>query len=281
MNISGAISSAAETLHNAAVANPRREASSLLAFVLKKESSFLIAHPEYALTDAEIAVFDEAVYRRKSGEPFQYITGHQEFYGLEFEVSPGVLIPRPETEILVEEAVRLLSDIEAPVFFEIGVGSGCIAISILHSVGSATAVATDISGDALSAAARNAEKHNVALRLTLRQGDVSEGLGEKFDMIVSNPPYIPETEREHLQREVGQFEPPAALFGGPDGLAVVRRIIGGAPQFLKPNGFLLIEIGFDQSVSVKELFDRSVWQHVDFLDDLQGFPRIVKARLLN
>ena len=279
MNISGAIATAADTLGNAGVANERREASSLLGFVLQKDAAFLIAHPEYALTESEGAAFANVVDRRSRHEPFQYITGRQEFYGLDFEVSPDVLIPRPETETLVEEAIALLSEARSPTFLEVGVGSGCLSVSILHEVETATAVGVDISQDALAVATRNAEKHGATSRLALRQGNVFDGIGQVFDLIVSNPPYIPDSQLESLQAEVGQFEPRSALFGGPDGLDIVRRIIDEAPAFLKPHCFLLIEIGFDQSASVKELFDPIVWESVEFLPDLQGFPRIVKARM--
>ena len=277
MNISGAKAAAADTLANAGVANAGREAASLLVFVLKKDATFLIAHPEFELTENDVAAFADVTARRANREPFQYITGVQEFYGLEFEVSADVLIPRPETEILVEDSIELLSEVEKPAFFEVGVGSGCISISILNEVAEATSSGTDISDSALAVAARNAERHGVAPRLALRRGDVFEGADQTYDLIVSNPPYIPDDEL--LQPEVGEFEPPVALFGGPDGLDIVRRIVDKTPKYLKPSCFLLIEIGFDQSGSVKEMFDPLVWETVEFLPDLQGFPRIVKARL--
>ncbi|MEP6787422.1 MAG: peptide chain release factor N(5)-glutamine methyltransferase [Acidobacteriota bacterium] len=280
MNILEAIAFAAETIAAAGIANARREASSLLVFVLLRDSAFLIAHPEYVLTDSEALEFEAAVCRRADREPFQHITGVQEFYGLEFEVSSDVLIPRPETEILVAEAIALLSGVESPAFYEVGVGSGCIAVSILHEVPTATGAGVDISPDALSVAARNAEKHSVAARLRLFQGDIFDEAGQTFDLIVSNPPYIPDNKIDQLQPEVGRFDPHTALFGGPDGLAITRRIIAGAPQFLKPKGSILIEIDFDQSAAVKELFDPQIWKDVEFLEDLQGFQRIAKARLI-
>lgn len=280
MDISEAITFAAEKLSDAGVANARREASSLLAFVLKNDAAFLIAHPEYKLTDGEAADFTAAVARRELREPFQHITGVQEFYGLEFDVSPDVLIPRPETEILVEEAIALLSGIENPCFYEVGVGSGCISVSILHEVAAASAVGVDISRGALSVAAKNAEKHAVVSRLRLFQADVFDEASGTFDLIVSNPPYIPAGKVDLLQPEVGRYDPHTALFGGPDGLMIIRRIIAGAPQFLKAKGFILIEIDFDQSVAVKELLDPLVWDEVEFLADLQGYPRIAKARLI-
>jgi release factor glutamine methyltransferase len=279
MNIAAAINSGAERLSSAGIAEYRREASALLASILNKEAVFLIAHPEYVLTESESASFGNVIVRRAAREPFHYIVGHKEFYGLDFEVSPGVLIPRPETEVLVEDAIAILSALANPVFYEVGVGSGCISVSVLRNAKKARASGVDISETALSLAARNAERHGVADRLTLRNADVYDGLEGTFDLIVSNPPYIPDGDRAFLQAEVGEFEPHTALFGGHDGLDVVRRIVEDAPGFLNPGGFLLIEIGFGQAEIVKGLFDSNVWEQVGFLSDLQNIPRITKSRL--
>ena len=253
----------------------------MLAFALNKPSSFLIAHPEYELTGDEAARFGIYVTRRENREPFQYITGQQEFYGLEFAVTPDVLIPRPETEILVEEAIkelRKLNELKKFAFCEIGVGSGCISVSILHNIPSATAVAIDISQKALAVAKRNTERHGVADRLSLRIGDVFGGVTDKFDMIVSNPPYIPDADLTDMQKEVRDFEPHNALFAGSDGLDVVRRIIGEAPEHLNPGGLLLIEIGFGQSEILGDLVDPTIWSDLEFIPDLQGIGRILKVR---
>ncbi len=280
MTIAEALSTATARLTENEVSEPRREAASLLSFVLQKNTAFLIAHPEYQLAPTENDAFENVVTRRSAREPYQYIVGRQEFYGLDFEVVPGVLIPRPETEILVEAAIKILADSENPNFLEIGVGTGCISVSILHHAKHARADAVDISDAALDLAARNAAKHEVAGRLTLSKGDLYHDITTNYDLIVSNPPYIPDTDLVGLQPEVGKFEPHTALFGGHDGLSVVRRIIAAAPEFLKPAGCLLIEIGFGQSASVKELFDPEIWGNVDFIPDFQGIPRIAKARLL-
>jgi release factor glutamine methyltransferase len=278
MNIAEAIRTADERLRIAGVDEHHREAASLLAHIIGREAVFLIAHPEYELTGAVACAFDEVVARRERREPFHYIVGRKESYGLEFEVASGVLIPRPETEILVEDAIESLSALADPDLFEIGVGSGCISVSILVNVPNGLAVAVDISGEALSIAGRNAARHGVADRLELRKGDVYEGLEGAFDLIVSNPPYIPDGDLASLQAEVGGFEPHGALFGGGDGLDIVRRIVSGAPRFLKPGGGLLIEIGFGQAESVKDMFEAGVWEDVDFLPDMQRIPRIAKAR---
>ncbi len=279
LNIAASLKSAAEALKNVGVKECRREAASLLAFILEKDAVFLIAHPEYLLTERQAVAFDCVIRRRAGREPFQYITGRKEFYGLDFVVSPDVLIPRPETEILVEDAIEILSKLVNPSFCEIGVGSGCISVSILHNVKTARAVGVDISDTALSTAQNNAENHSVSDRIMFRKADVYEALDSIFDLIVSNPPYVPDGDLGSLQIEVGLFEPHQALFGGSDGLDVVRRIIDRAPAFLNPHGTILIEIGFGQSESVKEMFHTTVWERVEFLPDLQGIPRVAKACL--
>ncbi len=279
MNISSAKGWAAAVLLNAKIPEFRREAASLLEFVLSKNSAFLIAHPEYELTEREEERFISTVNRRASREPFHYIVGRKEFYGLEFAVERGVLIPRPETEILVDAAIRIASEIKKPDFYEIGVGSGCVSIAILHGVSGSRGVGADISDIALSLTKKNAERHEVADRLTLYKADVYDGVSDRVDLVVSNPPYIPDGDIRSLQPEVGEFEPHTALFGGDDGLAIIRRIINGAPEFLKPDGYLAIEIGFGQAEIVYELFNKAIWENVEFIPDLQKIDRIVKARM--
>ncbi len=279
-NISLAIASAAERLQVAGVAQPRREAASLLVFSIKKEASFLIAHPEYELTAEEALKYESAVERRARREPFQLIVGQQEFYGLDFEVQAGVLIPRPETELLVERAIEILRGLDEPIFLEVGMGTGCISISILNAVAAARATAVDISDRALDLAARNAKRHSVSDRLTLRRSDLFDTVEGKFGMIVSNPPYIPDTDSGHLQPEVIDYDPPEALFGGKDGLDIIRRIVWEAPHFLTPNGYLLMELGQGQASNVKEMLRPDQWTGVEFLADLQGIPRTVVARTL-
>jgi release factor glutamine methyltransferase len=281
MNISTALSSAAEKLAEAGIAEPYRETASLLAFSLQKEAAYLIAHPEYELNPGELSKFEEYVERRAKREPFQYIVGHQEFYGLEFEVTPDVLIPRPETEILVEKGVEYLSRLSEPRLLEIGVGSGCISVAILNAVEQAKAVGVDISQAAMNVARRNAERHNVAARLDLRQGNVFAAIndGSQFDLIVSNPPYVPSDQLDSLQAEVRDFEPRDALDGGSDGLDIVRKIVTGATQRLKPGGFLLVEIGHGQADAVSGLFTEPPWRKSEFLLDLQQIPRVVISQL--
>lgn len=267
-------------LRDGGIVDPRREAASLLALALKRDKTFLIAHPEYLLGPAEESIVDGFVQRRASHEPFQYISGIQEFYGLEFEVTPDVLIPRPETEMVVARALELIGAHGFTSFCEVGIGSGCIAVSILYHAKSSRALGLDISRAALRIAGRNAEKHNVDERLTLLESDVFGAVSDqKFDLIVSNPPYVPVYDIEGLQAEVRDHEPRNALTDDADGLSIIRRIVDRAPAFLLTNGSLLIEIGFDQAEKVAAMFDPLVWHAPELLPDLQGIPRLVCSRL--
>lgn len=271
---------AAALLAQAGVAEHLREASLLMEFALGRDRAFIITHPDYRPTPDEQKIFLSAVRRRASREPFQYIVGKKEFYGLEFAVSPDVLIPRPETEGLVERAITELESFEHPRFCEIGIGSGCVAISILANFPEATAVGVDISPDALAIAALNAGKHGVSSRLELIISDVFSGVKkEKFDAVVSNPPYVPVADIAHLQPEVRDFEPHIALTDGGEGTGIIGAIIRDSPDYLKQNGSLLLEIGFDQAEKVLAIFDPAIWSKAEAIPDLQGILRIILARL--
>ncbi len=273
------LNNAAEILQSSGVGQPRREATSLLAFALEKDKTFLIAHPEYKLSNVEARRFRRFLQRRALREPFQYITGKQEFYGLDFLVTPDVLIPRPETELIVENAVEILRGKEHARFCEVGVGSGCISVSILHEIKSASAIGFDISGKALKIAKKNAVVHRVLERLELKISDVFEKLrDEKFDLIVSNPPYVSSEDIKNLQAEVRDFEPLMALTDDGDGVSIIERIITGAPTFLNNNGFLLLEIGIAQASRVSAMFSPQIWKDIDIFPDLQGIARMVKAQ---
>lgn len=279
-NISQLLQSATQILQQSGIAEPRREANSLLALALNKDKTFLIAYPEYELSENEEFFFDKILTRRANREPFQHITGKQEFYGLDFEINSDVLIPRPETELIVENAIEILQKIENPRFCEVGTGSGCISVSILHEVKSATAIGLDISEEALEITKRNAEKHNILARLQLKKSDVFAVLtGEKFDLIVSNPPYVPSEDISGLQAEVRDFEPIIALTDDKDGLSIIEKIVENSSVFLYQKGFLLLEIGFNQAQKVSVMFSDEVWQSLEILPDLQGIPRMVKAQL--
>ena len=279
-NISESLNKAAAVLLSAEIDDPRREATSLLCFALGKDRTFLIAHPEYELDRDEADLFDSVVKRRANREPFHHITGVKEFYGLDFIVSPDVLIPRPETEMLVAKSINILSLIDKPVFCEIGVGSGCIAISILRHVLPATAVGLDISEAAVAIASRNATNHDVQERLRLVNSDIFGGLKhQSFDLIVSNPPYIPVEDIASLQPEVKDFEPHLALTDGAGGLSVIEKIIIESPRFLKSGCPLVMEIGIGQAGAVRAMFDPDLWRSVEIVPDFQAIPRMVCAVL--
>jgi release factor glutamine methyltransferase len=273
---------ATKLLQESGIVEARREAKSLLAVALRKDKTFLIAHPEYELSGEEETRFREFFERRAAREPFQHITGRQEFYGLDFIVTKDVLIPRPETELIVENALEILRDQENPSFCEIGVGSGCLSVSILHEIKRATATGLDVSEKAIEIAKINARNNGVIDRLKLKISDVFAVLQNgKFDLIVSNPPYIPREDIAALQPEVRDFEPLSALTDGADGFTIIEKIVGASPEFLKSGGFLLLEIGFNQAGKVREMFRAETWQSVEILPDLQGIPRTVRARLKN
>lgn len=279
VSIGEAIHEGARMLNESGVSEARREASSLLEHVLTRDRTFVIGHPEQLLTSAQIQLFRELVLRRTAGEPLQYITERQSFFGLEFEVAKGVLIPRPETELLVETALELLETSRtSPEICDVGTGSGCIAITILHERTDASGVAIDISATALEVAKRNAARHSVDARLSFVQSDCFSELSpnnSSFDLITSNPPYVSDAEMIGLQREVRDYEPREALAGGPDGLAIVRRLLTESSVFLKDGGHLLVEIGFSQAQNVEGLVDPNTWKLTGMRPDLQGIPRIV------
>ena len=278
--LSEKIKAAAKILHAGGIVDPGREAKSLIAAALKRDATFLIAHPEHELDVNDERVVDEFVTRRAAHEPFQYISGIQEFYGLDFEVSPDVLIPRPETEMIVEHALEILKTSRGESVCDVGTGSGCILISILHELTLVRAWGLDISQNALNLARRNAEKHNVSDRLELLESDLFDALDEKkFDLIVSNPPYVPARDIAGLQAEVRDFEPHIALTDQADGLSIIRRIVNETPHFLADDGHLLMEIGFNQSTEVVEMFDVDLWFWPKLFPDLQGIPRLVSAQL--
>lgn len=278
MNVAEAISFATEALRSAGTPEPARDAKVLLAHSLGKQKTFLIAYPEFELTDEQQARFRSVIERRAGREPLQHILGRQEFYGRDFRVSPDVLIPRPETEALVELAVKYLATVSEPRFLDIGTGSGCIAVSIAAELPAARGVATDISPAALAVARENAETHGVADRVSFIEGDLfGPAVEGEFDLIASNPPYIPLEEFRVLEPEVREFEPRSALTDEGDGLEIIRKIISTAPHHLKPGGRLLIEIGFAQSESVAAMIDRTIWPEGAFHNDLQDIPRILDA----
>ncbi|MEO6392303.1 MAG: peptide chain release factor N(5)-glutamine methyltransferase [Pyrinomonadaceae bacterium] len=280
-SISEAIDEAAARLTEAGVAEPRREAASLLGFVLEEDRAYLIMNANVLLSDTQDQRFSEVLRRRAAREPFQHITGVQEFFGLDFVVNPDVLIPRPETELLVEKALDLIRpDAPEQTVCDVGTGSGCIIVTLLHDRSQLRGVGLDISRSALVVAAQNALTQRVNTRLDLRESDCFSAIAEdeRFTLITANPPYITEEDHAGIQPEVREYEPRLALTPGGDGLDVVRTIVADAPRFLLPGGHLLMEIGYDQADAVRDLFDHDVWMNCEILPDLQGIPRCVVLR---
>ena len=279
-SIAEALREASLLLEHNGVPEARRDASSLLSFVLGKDRTFLISHAEDPVDDDSLDRLREFVERRAAGEPLQYVTGVQDFYGREFRVTPDVLIPRPETELLVEAALEVSN---GEFICDVGTGSGCIAITLLCERPGARTVAVDKSAAALEIAKFNAAKQSVTDRAVFVVSDCFDALDRnehQFDLIVSNPPYVSESALAGLQREVRDHEPLVALSPGSDGLSIIRRLLTDAPAFLKSNGYLLMEIGFDQGEKVRNLIDESVWSLVEVRPDLQCIPRIVVLRKL-
>ncbi len=266
---------------NKGIASPRLDAEVLFSYYLSKDRSFLYTNHEYVLTDEELREFERGVVRRLKGEPVAYITGRKEFWSLEFEVNHTVLIPRPETEILVEEILRL-SGQRKPLngkILEIGTGSGAISVALAPELKKYQVFATDISIDAIRVAKRNARRNGVGNMIFFFCGNLFEPLSSKFDFIVSNPPYITENEFQHLPIEVREFEPKEALIAGPEGIEFHRKLIKGGGTYLKRGGWLVLEIGHGQSRSIERMLrETQNYDYITFQTDYAGVKRIAAAR---
>ncbi|HEV2463695.1 MAG TPA: peptide chain release factor N(5)-glutamine methyltransferase [Acidobacteriaceae bacterium] len=252
-----------------------RDAELLLRYATGRDKAFIITHPDAELTKEQQATYEEWLTRRERHEPIQYITGEQEFYGLAMRVTPAVLIPRPETEHLVEAAFARAARDSATRIADVGTGSGAIAITLAHKLPQAQVAALDSSQAALAVARGNAERHKVADRVRFMKSDLLRAVAkERFDMIVSNPPYVPEG--EELEPQVRDYEPQAALFAGPTGLEVYQRLVPQAREILLPQGWLLLEIGHGQFDALAVLLGG--WNNLQFIEDLQGIPRVACAQ---
>jgi release factor glutamine methyltransferase len=257
----------------------RADAEFLLRHLLKYERAALLVRWNERLHENEAERYAELVARRQRGEPIQYITGEAEFYGLPFRVTPAVLIPRPETEHLVETVIALCRGMERPRVVDVGSGSGAIAVALAHQLQQAQMTAMDISADALAVARENAQRNGVAERIRFAKGDLLAPVkGERFEVVASNPPYVSSDERAAMDVEVREFEPETALFAGADGLAVYRRLIPQAAEVLVTGGHIAVEIGYDQRDAIRELLGASGFEDIEFVPDLQGIARVAVAR---
>lgn len=307
-----AVAQATERLsHGVHPERARQDAEMILRSVLGKDAAWMIAHGNEEMPEAAIQPLAERVERRSFGEPMQYILGEAEFYRMPFRVTRDVLIPRPETELVVEQASHLMpvftqrskrffevrrvhsfSHAEGgerikdrqvagwpPRILDVGTGSGCIPISIAHDWSEAAITATDLSANALEVARFNAERLGYRDQIRFLQGDLLEPVaGEKFELIVSNPPYVAVCERDSLAVEVRDYEPAQALFAGEDGLAVYRRLIPATHDALVPEGWIALEIGYGQEAGVRALLAEAGFDAIEVAADLQGIPRVVSAR---
>jgi release factor glutamine methyltransferase len=314
MNIRNALREAMTRLESAAVPSHALAAELLLMHALNRDRTSLYTHPEDEIPAASLEKFQALITERASGTPTQYLTGKQEFWGLEFEVTPAVLIPRPETEHVIEVILERLGSAGKNVplqIADVGTGSGCIAVALVHELPQAQIIATDISSAALEVAQRNAERHGVADRIQFIESNLFELLRNEgtlstqrrenrpdagspdknagwqpalrnqtpqFDVIVSNPPYIPLGAGPQLQREVRGHEPAIALFAGEDGLAIYAPLILEAAQFLKERGLLVLELGHNSLPGVMQILERSgAWTEIRVTKDLAGIPRVISA----
>jgi release factor glutamine methyltransferase len=279
-----AINSAEKKMAAAGVHEARRDAEVLLCRALKKDRAWLLAHIREPLGSAQETAFQQSIEQRARREPLQYITGQQEFWGLEFAVNSDVLIPRPETELIVETVLARTRDRAGRIMLiDLGTGSGCLAVSLAKELPAARVFASDKSPAALITARANAQRHGVSERIRFFEGDLFEPLDEldiagQTDIIVANPPYIPQADRPSLQPEVRDYEPAMALFAGADGAEVQERILNEAPRFLTTTGMVIMEMGIGQAERLVGLIrSNSRYQSYDVLKDLAGIDRVIVA----
>ncbi|HKN59547.1 MAG TPA: peptide chain release factor N(5)-glutamine methyltransferase [Candidatus Acidoferrales bacterium] len=272
-------------LRAAKVPSDALAAELLLMHALGRDRTWLYSYPETPLEPAATLKYFALIARRAAGEPTQYLTGKQEFWGLEFEVNPAVLIPRPETEHVIEVALERLGarGTAAPMrIADVGTGSGCIAVALARELPQAELFGTDISAAALEVAARNAARHGVSDRIHFINCDLLSGVADsetQFDLIVSNPPYVARDDAGQLQREVREHEPAEALFGGPTGGEMYSRLIAEAGPLLRIGGILVLELGYNSAPHVSTLLTPHLgWNNVKIANDLAGIPRVIAAK---
>lgn len=284
INIMDTLNWAIQQLCSNRIPNPRLDAEILLAYTLQIKREKLYTIIETIISEKNLIEFKELIYRRSKNEPVAYLTQSKEFMGLEFYVSPDVLIPRPETELLVEQIILQAQKLHhSKIMLDIGTGSGCIAIACAKYIPDLHIIATDIHPASLSIARKNAQYHQVKNKIEFYQGDLFSALSDKihlayFDFIVSNPPYIPAPQIHELSIDIQNYEPFIALSGGQNGLDIIKKIISQAPYYLNKNGFLLLEIAYNQAKSVGELLlNNSAYNSLSMkiLKDLAGFDRLI------
>ena len=277
MKVRDALEKASRELRKNNIYSYDSEAKYLMKYVLDEDDIFMITSLDEEITEEEEKAYFEVVEKRCAHVPFSYITGVKEFMGLEFRVNEHTLIPRPETENIVEYILYRYTG-KSPEILELGVGSGCISISVARYIKDALVKGVDISREALETARENITLHGVDDRVSFYESDLFENVEGTYDIIISNPPYIKSGDIEELESDVRDFEPRLALDGGADGLDFYRRISTEAADYLKENGMLIMEIGFDQADDVKKLLEEEGYRDIELIKDLAGLDRTVCAR---
>lgn len=272
----GALTWTASYFRDKGIESPRLEAELLLADLLDLDRVGLYLNFDRPLNEEERTAFRDRVGRRSRREPTQYILGRTEFWSLPFKVTPAVLIPRPDTEILVEEALKLSRS--GGSILDVGTGSGAVAVAVAKELPTATVVGIDLSPEALAIARENAGENGVGDRIEFRQGDLRNLPKTRFDLIVANPPYVKTGDFGQLMPEVRDYEPVLALDGGPDGLDALRALADQAPELLNPGGWLLLEVGEGQAEPVQGLLNNAGMEDIFMRNDLGGIPRVVGGR---
>lgn len=280
MSIHRRVTAARERLREAGISHAELDARLLAQHVLGWTTERFLTEAQSGEPDGFAQDYESVIARRATREPLAYIVGTREFWRLDFEVSPAVLIPRPSTELIVEAVLERFAERSAPLAFaDACTGCGCVAVALAHERPSASVVATDISLEALAVAHRNAVRHHVGDRVVLRHTDLLEGVEGIFDAIVANPPYVLDDARPALQPEVRDHEPAVALFGGADGLGLLTRLVATAPVRLREGGYLICEFGFGQDLEIETMIEASPHLELeDLLRDLEGIARTAVAR---
>ena len=277
MTLREALRSAAERLESHHVSNARLTADLILAHILSVEREYIYSHDDRVLTDEESQTLEDRLYDRIGGVPLQYIVGRQEFFGRYFRVDPSVLIPRPETEYIVEAVLEAARQLQPPLsIIDVGTGSGCIAVTLALELPGSRVFGTDLSFQAVLVARQNAMSLGAPVRFACM--DVLDAIRTKCDFVVSNPPYVRRDDIHRLQREVRNHEPHVALFSPEDELAIYRRLVLNSEEILKPGGYIILEVGIRMDERVLGLFGKK-WERLPTKTDLQGIPRTVIAKL--
>jgi len=296
-SVRGLLKTGIARLRQANVPSYTLAAELLLLSVIQHDRTWMYAHPEEIIPEASVEKYSVLLARRVAGEPTQHLTGKQEFWGLEFEVTPDVLIPRPETEHLIEVALDRLAvrEIRAGrparltgenvTLVDIGTGSGCIAVALAKELPGATVFATDISSAALKIARRNAAHLGFGNRIQFFESNLfavfANSPQPSFDLVISNPPYVSRRDSSSLSVEVRQHEPALALYGGEEGFEFYADLVGQSQRYVQPSGLLVLELGYDSLPAVRPLLDDSVWANVAVTNDLAGIPRVLSAERLS